>query len=86
MCYGEVIWTGWLTTPSSFSSLWLLPPLQLYFVKMPATRSTMSMVSMRMAMMMLLVLEGSVRGRYLFLRDARDNTDQLVFHLLHTKQ
>ena len=46
----------------------------------------MARVSMRMAMMMLLVLEGSVRGRYLFLRDARDNTDQLVFHLLHTKQ
>ena len=46
----------------------------------------MAMVSMRMAMMMLLVLEGSAQGRYLFLRDARDNTDQLVFHLLHTKQ
>ena len=60
--------------------------MQLYFVKMQATRSKMAMVSMRMAMMMLLVLEGSVQGRYLFLRDARDNTDQLVFHLLHTKQ
>ena len=37
-----------------------------------------------MAMMMLLVVEESAAELYLFLRDARDKADQLVFHLLHT--
>ena len=41
-----------------------------------------------MAMMMPLVVEGSAAatGLYLFLRDRRDKVDQLVFHLLHTKE